>query len=81
MAEASSMHERPPIRAIGYTTSEGNPAQFIVGRDSVLEIREVGELSEYAIIPWVEVWAQSRLLARFNQHKLDHIFYVPEGTK
>lgn len=67
---------RPPIQMICYTDSHGNPFEFNVGRQGVTEIREVGEYGEYAMIPWVEVWRGDQLVARFSQHKLEHIFYV-----
>lgn len=74
MNDASN--ERPPIQMICYNDSAGNPFEFNVGRAGVTEIREVGEYGEYAMmIPWVEVWAGDKLLARFSQHKLEHIFY------
>lgn len=64
---------RPPIKEICYTR-EGNPHEFIVGRNCT-EIREVQEYGEYAFIPWVEVWNSDKLLARFCQHNLEYIFY------
>jgi hypothetical protein len=70
-----AMINRPPIKMIGYTDNEGGyPRTFIVGRDcsAILEVEEPGE---YAIIPWVEVWQGEKLLARFNQNKLDEIHY------
>jgi hypothetical protein len=38
-------------------------------------ILEVEESGEYSFIPWVSVWQGETLLARFNQHKLDQIYY------
>ena len=67
---------RPSIRSIAYISTEGNPDSFHVGSYNVTEIREVEENGEYCMIPWVEVWAGEKLIARFNQHKLEHIFYV-----
>jgi hypothetical protein len=69
------MINRPPIKMIGYTDNEGGyPHTFTVGRDcsAILEVEESGE---YSFIPWVEVWQDEKLLARFNQHKLDEIHY------
>jgi hypothetical protein len=78
---------RPPIRMICYIDSHGNPHEFNVGSryefkgtDVVTEIREVGEYGEYTMIPWVEVWSGINLIARFNQHKLEHIFYLQGVT-
>jgi hypothetical protein len=68
------VNNRPPVQEICYISAEGNPSSFIVGR-GVTEIREVEENSEYCMIPWVEVWDGEDLLARFNQHKLEHILY------
>jgi hypothetical protein len=68
------MKERPPIERITYTSAEGNPCVFQVGQ-GCSEILETEENSEYCMIPWVEVWDRSSLLARFNQHKLEHIIY------
>ena len=75
MNETSLMAERPAIDMIAYTSVEGNPHSLVVGYNGITEIREVNESGEYSFIPWVEVWAGDRLHARFNQHKLDHIFY------
>ena len=69
------MKNRPPARSICFISPEGNPCEYIVGRGGVTELREVEESGEYSRIPWVEVWASESLLARFNQHKLEHIFY------
>ena len=68
------MIDRPPIHMISYITTEGNPCSFTVGCGCT-EIREIEESGEYAFVPWVEVWNGERLLARFNQHKLEHIIY------
>jgi hypothetical protein len=68
------MISRPPIKRICYTSAEGNPQVFDLGYNCT-EIREVEENGEMAFIPWVEVWATDKLLARFNQHKLEHILY------
>ena len=68
------MIDRPPIHMISYITTEGNPCSFTVGCGCT-EIREIEENGEYAFVPWVEVWNGERLLARFNQHKLEHIIY------
>jgi hypothetical protein len=68
------MKDRPPIRMICYIDAQGNPHTFTVGRGCT-EIREVEENGEMAFIPWVEVWDGDKLLARFNQHKLEHIIY------
>jgi|HubBroStandDraft_1064217.scaffolds.fasta_scaffold52304_5 hypothetical protein len=65
---------RPPIERIVYTTAEGNPGVFQLGR-GVSEIRETEENGEFSTIPWVEVWDRSSLLFRCNQHKLEHIIY------
>jgi hypothetical protein len=70
------MSERPPVRMICYTDSHGNPHEYQVGSCDVTAIREVEENGEYSTIPWIEVWAGDKLLARFNQHKLEHIFYI-----
>ena len=75
MNEPTPMAERPPITKICYTSAEGNPYVFIVGRDGITEIRETQECSEYCHIPWLEVWAGEALRARFNQHKVEHIIY------
>lgn len=74
------MKDRPPVNSICYISAEGNPHQYIVGRGGVTEIREVEESSEYSFVPWVEVWAGRNLLARFNQHKLEHILYAATDT-
>lgn len=70
----SEMQVRPPIQRITYISAEGNPCVYEIGRGAT-EIREVQESSEYSYIPWVEVWSGDDLLARFNQHKLEHIIY------
>lgn len=82
MSEA--MDNRPPVSMITYISAEGNPHSIVVGCNGVTAIREVEEDGEYAAIPWVEVWAGPELRARFNQHKLEHIFYgvrcpIPNG--
>jgi len=69
------MIARPPVQRICYISAEGNPHVFIAGRDGITELREVEEYSEYCAIPWLEVWAGDQLVARFNQHKLEHILY------
>ena len=73
--EPSQMSERPPIESITYISAEGNPHQFIVGRGGITEIRETQECAEYCHIPWLEVWAGESIVARFCQHKVEHIFY------
>lgn len=70
----SEMINRPPIQMICYTDAQGNPHTFTVGLDCA-EIREVQENGEMAFIPWVEVWRGEKLVARFSQHKLEHIIY------
>ena len=74
--EASPMSSRPPVRMICYYSAEGNPHQFVAGAGGITELREVQECSEFCYIPWIEVWAGDQLRARFNQHKLEHIFYA-----
>lgn len=74
MSEISLMQNRPPVQRITYTSAEGNPCVFEVGRGCT-DIREVLDYGEYTTIPWIEVWDRSSLLARFNQHKLEHIIY------
>ena len=76
------MIDRPPIQMICYNDSRGNPVELRVGypfefkgTQNITEIREVEDDSEVCFIPWAEVWAGERLVARFNQHKLEHIFY------
>ena len=68
------MINRPPVQMICYTDAQGNPHTFTVGCGCT-EIWETEENGEYAYVPWVEVWDGDRLLARFNQHKLEHIIY------
>ena len=68
------MKNRPPIREICYITAEGNPHTFVVGANCS-EIREVEEAAEYCFINWIEVYQSGKLIARFNQHKLESIFY------
>lgn len=65
---------RPPVRMICYNDANGNPHTFSVGLNCtrIVETQEKGELD---FIPWVEVWDSDKLIARFNQHKLEHIFY------
>ncbi len=70
------MINRPAVRMICYTDARGNPGVFSVGSGDVSEIRETEECAECCAIPWIEVWAGEKLIARFNQHKLEHIFYV-----
>jgi hypothetical protein len=81
MSEPSLMRDRPPVRMICYVSAEGNPHVFIVGRDEVTKLQEVEENGEHSTIPWIEVWANDQLLARFNQHKLEHIFYQGKEPK
>lgn len=69
------MINRPPIGSIEFTTTEGNPGNYIVGRNGVGRITEVEENGEYCFISWVEVWAGETLIARFPQNKLDCIRY------
>ena len=68
------MIDRPPIKIIGWTDENGNPRSFTVGCNctAILEVEESGE---YSFIPLVSVWQGETLLARFNQHKLDQIYY------
>jgi hypothetical protein len=68
------MINRPPVQQICSIDENGNPGTYTVGRGCT-EIREVEEPGEYALIPWVEVWDGERLIARFNQHKLESIIY------
>jgi len=75
MSEPTPMSDRPSVQKICYISPEGNPSEFILGRGGVTDIRETEENGEYSTIPWLEVWAGENLLARFNQHKLEHIIY------
>jgi hypothetical protein len=68
------LKNRPPIRMICLITGDGNPHEFTVGSNAT-EIREVEEPGEYSFVPWVEVYNGDILVARINQHKLEHIFY------
>ena len=74
-SEPTPMANRPPVRMICYTSVQGNPHEFSIGRNGVTVIRETEECAEYSTIPWLEVWEGETLVARFNQHKLEHIFY------
>ncbi len=74
------MISRPPIERITYISAEGNPHPYQVGMGCT-EIREVEENGEYCLIPWAEVWDGDQLLARFNQHKLEHIIYKKESSQ
>lgn len=73
--EPTPMVKRPPVERITYISAEGNPHQFIVGRGGVTFIGETEENGEYCTIPWLEVWDGDTIVARFNQHKLEHILY------
>lgn len=75
MSQPTPIAQRPPVERICYISAEGNPHVFIVGRDGVTDIRETEEGAEYCYIPWLEVWAGDAMLARFNQHKVEHIIY------
>lgn len=75
MSEPTPMLNRPPVRMICYTSAEGNPHKFSIGVNGITEIRETEENGEFCTIPWVEVWAGEKIVARFNQHKLENIFY------
>lgn len=70
----SEMANRPPIQQIEYIDEHGNPHTFTIGCGCT-RILEVAENGEVCFIPWVEVWDGEKLLARFCQHKLEHIFY------
>ena len=78
MSEASEMYDRPAIERITFISAEGNPCVFqcIGNHRNCSEIREVMQDGEYCRIPWIEVWEDKHLLARFNQHKLEHILYT-----
>jgi hypothetical protein len=75
MSQPTPMKERPRIREICYISAEGNPHTLRVGSNGVADIRETEEPGEYCMIPWLEVWSRDSLIARFNQHKVEHIFY------
>jgi hypothetical protein len=77
MNEPSAMATRTPIERITYISAEGNPHVFQVGAlgRNCSEIREVQENGEFCLIPWLEVWEGDRLIARFSQHKVEHILY------
>ena len=68
------MNNRPPVRTICHIDAQGNPRTFTAGSDCT-EIRETEENGEYTMMPWIEVWSGDQLIARFNQHKLEYIFY------
>lgn len=74
MSNPTPMANRPPIERIGYIDPGGNPCQFIVGYKTT-RIEETEENGEFCTIPWLEVWEGENLVARFNQHKVEHIFY------
>lgn len=69
------MINRPPVQQICYIDEHGNPHTFVAGSPYCTEIREVEEAGDSAFVPWVEVWNGDKLIARFNQHKLEHILY------
>lgn len=79
MNEPKPMSFRPPVERITYTSAEGNPCVFQMGR-GCSEIRETQESGEFCFIPWLEVWDGDNLLARFNQHKVEHILYKREQS-
>jgi hypothetical protein len=68
------MTDRPPIQSICYIDAQGNPNTFNKGLNCT-EIREVEECGDMSFVPWVEVYRGDTLVARFNQHKLEHILY------
>lgn len=74
MTSTEIMKNRPKIAEVCFYSAEGNPQQFVVGRNCT-EIRETQEEAEVCYVPWLEVYADDRLVARFNQHKVEHIFY------
>ena len=74
MNPSERMAIRPPVLMVCYNDAQGNPQTYTVGYGCT-EIRETEEYAEFAAIPWVEIWDGERLLARFNQHKLEHILY------
>lgn len=73
-ANDTNLSIRPPIKYICFSEAEDDH-RYTVGSCGVTEIKETQECGEYSHIPWVEVWAGEKLLARFSQHKLDGIFY------
>ena len=75
MNEPTLMEKRPPIESITYISAEGNPDQFIVGRGGITFIGETQENGEFCTIPWLEVFDGENIIARFNQHKVEHIIY------
>lgn len=75
-SEGVTMKDRPAVQRICYISAEGNPHVYELNRNCVTELREVEENGEYSTIPWLEVWQGNKLIARFNQHKLEHILYV-----
>lgn len=75
MNEPTPISSRPAIVEICYISADGNPHTLRVGSNGITEIRETQEGGEYCLIPWLEVWAGDTLTARFNQHKIEHIFY------
>jgi hypothetical protein len=70
------MNNRPAILEVGFYSTAGNPHNYVVGKAGITEIKETEECGEYASIPWVEVYAGNELIARFCQHKLEHIYYA-----
>ena len=77
MTKPIPMAKRPRIDRITYISPEGNPQVYQCGplHRNCYEIREVEENGEYCTIPWLEVWEDEHLVARFNQHKVEHILY------
>lgn len=75
LSKPTPISERPPIESICYISAEGNPHQFVVGQGGISFIGETEENGEYCMIPWLEVWDGEHIVARFNQHKVEHIFY------
>lgn len=72
------MRSRPPIVAVCWNTSRGNPQEYRVGNGGITLIKEVWEGGEFCDIAWAEVYADDKLLSRFNQHHLQHIHYFSE---
>ena len=52
----------------------------VVGSGGVLEIRATQENGEYAYVPYVEVWGELGLIAKYCMHKLDGVWHEPRSN-
>ena len=58
----------------------GNPLDYIVGRNGITKIEASEKKGEYCMIPYIRVWAGNHCVAEFNQHKASFVRFAKTSS-